>query len=159
MFIQSTILIVLLFAIDFFLRKRVRAVFRYFLWLLVLAKLLLIINVASPVGIETWINKLRPSQINRQTIFASSFQATEQNEKFALSKIRHRQEGNQDVVINKKGFSSSTESSVEISPIATVQESAVTVQTHLNKLPPLNWQGYVFLTWCKGILVFVVLKW
>ena len=159
MFIQSTILIVLLFAIDFFLRKRVRAVFRCFLWLLVLAKLLLIINVASPVGIETWINKLRPTQIKRQTIFANSFLPTiEQNKKFALSKIHHEREGKQDVVINKKEFSSSTESSVEISPMAAVKESAVTVQTQpLNKLPPLNWQGYVFLSWCIGILVFVVL--
>ena len=142
MFIQSTILIVLLFAIDFFLRKRVHAVFRYFMWLLVLAKLLLIINVASPVGIETWLNKLRPAK-------AKVVQTTPVPDYVSEPKIVSR-------IIDQP---------VEIpytlrtgKAVSSVQEPVVAIKAlPINKLPPLNWQGYIFLFWCTGILIFVVL--
>ena len=134
MFIQSTILIVLLFAVDFFLRKRVRAVFRYFLWLLVLAKLLLIINVASPVGIETWLNKLRPEKIEKNYTIL-----------------------NQNFTYEPKTISQVSEPATKTFSVVSTENVLPTVQTHLNKLPPLNWQGYLFLSWCIGILIFVVL--
>ena len=41
MLIQSSVLIVILAALDLVLRKRVKAVVRYWIWLLILAKLLL----------------------------------------------------------------------------------------------------------------------
>ena len=40
-FVQSALLVIVLFAVDLILRKRVRAVFRYCVWLLVLVKLIL----------------------------------------------------------------------------------------------------------------------
>lgn len=60
MFWQSSLLIMLLFAIDFALRRKVRASVRYALWLVVIVKLLLPPTLAAPTGIAWW---LRPSPI------------------------------------------------------------------------------------------------
>ena len=50
-FVQSSVLIVVLLALDFLLRKRVRAVVRYSVWLLIFVKLLLPPTLALPTGI------------------------------------------------------------------------------------------------------------
>ncbi len=50
MLIQSSILIVILLAVDLLLRKKVRATFRYWLWMLVLVKLILPPTFSSPVS-------------------------------------------------------------------------------------------------------------
>ncbi|HKI68341.1 MAG TPA: M56 family metallopeptidase, partial [Verrucomicrobiae bacterium] len=52
---QSSLLIVLVLAIDFVLRRRVRAGIRYALWLVVLTKLLLPPSLAFPTGAAWWI--------------------------------------------------------------------------------------------------------
>ena len=51
MFIQSVVLIVILLLADFVLRKKVRAVFRYWIWLLVLVKLVLPTSLSSPMSL------------------------------------------------------------------------------------------------------------
>ena len=51
MLIQSSILIAVVLGLDLLLRRRVRAVTRYCLWLLVLVKLVLPINLSSPVSL------------------------------------------------------------------------------------------------------------
>ncbi len=61
-FIQSSILIVLLLAVNFLLRKRVRAVFRYCLWMLVFVKLILPSSLALPTGIGYWLGDYWPSE-------------------------------------------------------------------------------------------------
>jgi beta-lactamase regulating signal transducer with metallopeptidase domain len=45
MLLQSSVLIIILLIVDLLLRKKVRAVFRYWLWMLVLAKLVLPISL------------------------------------------------------------------------------------------------------------------
>ena len=61
-FIQSSILIVLLLVVNFLLRKRVRAVFRYCLWMLVFVKLVLPSSLALPTGIGYWLGDYWPSR-------------------------------------------------------------------------------------------------
>jgi beta-lactamase regulating signal transducer with metallopeptidase domain len=51
MLVQSCILILILLLTDFFLRKKVRAVFRYWIWMLVLVKLILPTSLSSPLSI------------------------------------------------------------------------------------------------------------
>ena len=51
MFVQSVVLIVILLLADFALRKKVRAVFRYWIWLLVLVKLVLPTSLSSPLSL------------------------------------------------------------------------------------------------------------
>ena len=48
---QVSVLIAILLAADWLLRRKVRAVFRYWLWMLVLAKLFLPTTLSSPVSI------------------------------------------------------------------------------------------------------------
>jgi len=55
MLIQSSALIIILLLADFLLRKKVRAVFRYWLWLLVLVKLVLPSSLSSPVSLGHWL--------------------------------------------------------------------------------------------------------
>lgn len=54
MLIQSCVLILILLAVDAVLRRRVRAVFRYWIWMLVLVKLVLPPSLVSPVSVGTW---------------------------------------------------------------------------------------------------------
>jgi beta-lactamase regulating signal transducer with metallopeptidase domain len=54
MLIQASLLILILLAVDALLRKRVRAVFRYWIWMLVLVKLVLPPSLWSPVSVGTW---------------------------------------------------------------------------------------------------------
>ncbi len=64
MFIQSSVLILILLAVDILLRRRVRAVFRYWLWMLVLVKLVLPPSLGSPVSIGAWLGEtLEPPQV------------------------------------------------------------------------------------------------
>ncbi len=64
MLIQSSVLILILLAVDILLRRRVRAVFRYWIWMLVLVKLVLPPSLWSPVSLGTWLGEtLEPPQI------------------------------------------------------------------------------------------------
>jgi beta-lactamase regulating signal transducer with metallopeptidase domain/type II secretory pathway component GspD/PulD (secretin) len=60
---QSSLLIAVLFTIDFALRRRVRAAVRYALWLVLLAKLLLPPSLALPTSAAWW---LFPSAASRK---------------------------------------------------------------------------------------------
>ena len=51
MLVQSSILIIVLFIADLLLRKHVRAVFRYCIWMLLFAKLMLPATLSSPISI------------------------------------------------------------------------------------------------------------
>ncbi len=55
MLIQSSLLIVVLFALDVLLRQRVRAVVRYALWMLLLVKLVLPPSLALPTSLGYWL--------------------------------------------------------------------------------------------------------
>jgi beta-lactamase regulating signal transducer with metallopeptidase domain len=52
---QSSALIAILFAIDYALRRHVRAAVRYALWLVLLVKLLLPPSLALPTGVAWWL--------------------------------------------------------------------------------------------------------
>jgi beta-lactamase regulating signal transducer with metallopeptidase domain/lipopolysaccharide export system protein LptA len=56
---QSSLLIVIVWALDRALRRKVRAAIRYLLWLVVLGKLLLPPTLSLPTGVAWW---LRPGQ-------------------------------------------------------------------------------------------------
>ncbi len=61
MLIQSSVLIILLAALDLVLRRRVKAVVRYWIWLLVLAKLILPPSFSSPTGVAYWVGGKLPT--------------------------------------------------------------------------------------------------
>jgi beta-lactamase regulating signal transducer with metallopeptidase domain len=63
-FIQVSLLIILLLILDFMLRKRVRAVFRYCLWMLLFVKLVLPTSFTLPTGIGYWLGDYFPSEVS-----------------------------------------------------------------------------------------------
>ena len=68
MLIQSSILIVVLLVIDFVLRKKVRAVFRYCIWMLVLVKLVLPTTLLLPTGLGYWFSDIFPNFTNEKSV-------------------------------------------------------------------------------------------
>jgi beta-lactamase regulating signal transducer with metallopeptidase domain len=60
MFWQSSLLIVFLFAIEFLIRRKIRASVRYALWLVVLVKLCLPPTLASPSSPVWWLHQTPP---------------------------------------------------------------------------------------------------
>ncbi len=57
MLVQSSVLILILLLVDLVLRRKVRAVFRYWIWMLVLLKLVLPPSLWSPVSFGTWFGR------------------------------------------------------------------------------------------------------
>jgi len=62
MLVQSSLLILLLFALDLVLRNKVRAVVRYALWMLVLIKLVLPTSFAAPTSLAYWLPEKKLAQ-------------------------------------------------------------------------------------------------
>ena len=57
MLIQSSVFIIVLLALDLLIRKKVRAVFRYCIWILVLVKLVLPTTLSSPTSVGYWFGE------------------------------------------------------------------------------------------------------
>ena len=57
MLIQSSLLILIILAADLLLKKKVRAVFRYWIWMLVLVKLVLPVSLYSPLSLGSWFGE------------------------------------------------------------------------------------------------------
>lgn len=55
MFVQTAVLVAVLLLVDLLIRKRVRAAFRYWMWMLVFVKLLLPPTLALPTGAGYWL--------------------------------------------------------------------------------------------------------
>src|ERR1051325_6454794 len=59
-FWQSSLLIAIVFLLDYALQKKIRASIRYLLWLVVLIKLVLPPTLASPTGVAWWLRSATP---------------------------------------------------------------------------------------------------
>jgi len=70
MLIQSSLLIVALLLFDLVLRRRVRAVFRYWVWMLVLVKLVLPPSLGSPVSVGTWLGDELEAPTTARALYA-----------------------------------------------------------------------------------------
>ncbi|MDH4241749.1 MAG: right-handed parallel beta-helix repeat-containing protein, partial [Phycisphaerae bacterium] len=139
MFAQSGVLIILLLIIDFMLRKKVRAVFRYCVWMLVFIKLILPPTLSLPTGIGYWCgSSLSPTKIMSKPTVDSMSPAEaivpDTSEDFALS---------------------TTPSQTR--PFQTTPATIAPVTPAVSNLPPITWQAMVFLFWLLGAIVFSVL--
>ena len=139
MFVQASILIILLLIVDFLLRKRVRAIFRYCIWMLVFIKLILPPTLSLPTGIGYWFGDFLPAERTVSKPISNIFTAESAKpvvpEGFAVDAGIARVQPTQIF---------SEEAASEITPVAL-------------SLPPVTWQGIVFVIWLVGILVFSVL--
>jgi hypothetical protein len=134
-FAQTALLVILLFALDLLLRKRVRAIVRYCLWLLVLVKLVLPPTLALLTGIGYWLGPPLP---------APSASATPGHPVETVGFEAERQH-------NPEPLRRSPEMS-QSQPSAPLTEPDRPVTPAASSLTPVSWQGLVLLSWLAGML-------
>jgi beta-lactamase regulating signal transducer with metallopeptidase domain/protocatechuate 3,4-dioxygenase beta subunit len=127
-FVQSALLVIFLLVVDLLLRKRVRAVFRYCVWLLVLVKLILPPMLSLPTGIGYWVGGNLPasSALDRTSRMAGLERASPSSE---MPQVRPAQ------------------NITEIDALTAPADSALT---------PLTWQAVLFIIWLVGVSAFLV---
>ena len=133
-FIQSSILIILLLIIDLVMRKHVRATFRYWIWMLVLLKLMLPPAFSSPTGIGYWFRDYLPAH--------SSVPAQVPNM----------------IQLEPTGAPAPEDSTIaaeipQIHPSQINPEPAAPATPAFSDFQALTWQAVVFVIWLVGVTV------
>jgi len=128
-FVQSALLVILLLVVDLLLRKRVRAVFRYCVWLLVLVKLVLPPMLSLPTGIGYWVGDHLP----------------------AASSISDRAFD----VVGLERTSPSGEMP-QVRPARDLPDNESSIMLADSALTPLTWQAVLFILWLVGVFAFLV---
>jgi beta-lactamase regulating signal transducer with metallopeptidase domain len=145
MLIQSSVLILILLLLDLFLRRRVRAVVRYWIWLLVLAKLLLPPSLSSPTSLVSWIGGRLPEKAIVSVVPPSSSAVHE-----AVSAT---------APMPAEATSSSVGAN-DYSPLQTAGQIPAPSETSTAPAQPvvlLTWQALVLLAWMAAVVIMVVL--
>jgi beta-lactamase regulating signal transducer with metallopeptidase domain len=139
MFVQSSVLILILLLTDFALRKKVRAVFRYWIWLLVLLKLVLPTSLSTPVSVGyffgdelAYVNMNRPGTEAEPTELAPAIVSPT----IDLTNIQADE---------------FTPTPAPIIP-ATGPVATEPAQPPPESVTPLSWQGALFLLWVAVVL-------
>ncbi|MBN2134012.1 MAG: M48 family metalloprotease, partial [Sedimentisphaerales bacterium] len=138
-FLQSALLVVVLFGIDLLLRKRVRAVVRYCMWLLVLVKLILPPTLSLPTGIGYWAPARVPAAlaVAERPAPAIGFEPV----------MPEATAGPQ---------SSGVVGPVERAVVNPVKSDSAVAPAAVS-LTPITWQAALLLFWLVGMLAFVAL--
>jgi beta-lactamase regulating signal transducer with metallopeptidase domain/Tol biopolymer transport system component len=137
-FVQSALLVIVLFGIDLLLHKRVRAVFRYCVWLLVLVKLVLPPTLSLPSGIGYWVGNRVPaaSPVSERVSKTIGYEPARQ----------HRSAG-----------SEPSGGIPQVQPPSNMTGTDASVTPTALSLTPIAWQAVVFLLWLVGVLAFALL--
>jgi len=128
-FVQSALLVIFLLVVDLLLRKRVRAVFRYCIWLLVLVKLILPPTLSLPTGIGYWFGDHLPAAT------AISDRA------FDVARLER---------------ASPSGEMPQVRPAEDIAENDALITPANSALTPLTWQAVLFILWLVGVLAFLV---
>jgi bla regulator protein BlaR1 len=139
MLVQSSILIAVLLLADVLLRKKVRAVFRYWLWMLVLIKLVLPTTLSSPVSLGSWFgDKLASIKVNDTSIVAQPVNMLQVIETETVP----------------AAVSPQPDIGLKATPPLTVEPvTAEAVMSPAVSMTPLIWQGIVFMVWAVIVAV------
>ncbi|MDT8301835.1 MAG: M56 family metallopeptidase, partial [Sedimentisphaerales bacterium] len=146
MFVQSVVLIVILLLADFVLRKKVRAVFRYWIWLLVLVKLILPTSLSSPMSLGYFFGDQFTYVVRNET--PSELQAH----------FAEPESANVPPFIDLTNIEADrfTQTAPPI-----IQEAKPVVKnpadTPAIPVTSLSWQGAVFLAWLTVVIAMVLL--
>ena len=137
MFVQASVLIVFILLVDFLLQKRVRAVFRYCLWMLVFIKLVLPTSLVLPTGIGYWLGDYWPSE----PPVSVEIPTVEPSTPATVAPT----------IPTGEGFPAVP--TTEPAPLPPRVEMAPAEI----ELEPISWRGVLFLGWIAGMLVFSAL--
>jgi beta-lactamase regulating signal transducer with metallopeptidase domain len=141
-FVQSSLLIVILLLLDLLLRKKVRAVFRYWIWMLVLLKLVLPASLSTPVSLGQWFgDKLAYVGISRIAPKIEAIGPAPAAVSPAIIDTSHIETSG-----DRLSF---TSIAPEIEPLLVEPATA--------SITPLSWQGAVFLLWLAVVIAMGIL--
>ena len=139
MFVQSSVLIVLLLIFDFLMRKRVKATFRYWIWMLVFVKIVLPPSLSLPTGIGYWYGDY---------LSADSL-VLERTSNIIV------QQGSAGIPTSQDLTESVSLPQIQASYVEPKAAAPVTSTTP--GLDSLSWQAVVFSLWLVGVLFILVL--
>jgi beta-lactamase regulating signal transducer with metallopeptidase domain len=141
MLIQSSVLIITLLGLDLILRRRVRAVFRYWIWMLVLAKLVLPTTLSSPTGPAYWFGDRLPAVVPDKSVAAA--------------------EPGEIVLPFEPMIALPAESDIHAEAPAAADVDSHTRQaatkTSGGAAVAITWQGFVFLAWLATVTAAMLL--
>jgi len=144
MLIQSSVLIVVLLGLDLLLRKKVRAVFRYCIWMLVLVKLVLPTTLSLPTGLGYWFGDKVPDIVSVSPIVAQQTPA-----------ILTRTNPVSEKLPSVKAITSLPAVIAEYKPIVSMPAESI-IPAPLAAVS-LSWQGLAFLGWLAAVIAMVLL--
>ncbi|MFH1882826.1 MAG: M56 family metallopeptidase [Planctomycetota bacterium] len=139
MLVQSGVLILILLLTDFALRKKVRAVFRYGIWLLVLIKLVLPTSLSAPLSLGYFLGGgLAYVDISRTATEAETMEPTQA----IVSPL-----------IDPPRIEAGRDTSA-VAPTTPGAEPAIAepVSSPAVSITPITWQGVVFLAWLSVVM-------
>ncbi|MBN1807014.1 MAG: M56 family metallopeptidase [Sedimentisphaerales bacterium] len=143
MLIQSSLLIIILLILDALIRKKVRLVFLYGIWMLVLVKLVLPTTFSSPVGLGYWFGDKAPQIIVKTDYIPEKIDSMLQKAKPDNRMIPFETETAtlplRDISINPNS---------DVSAEFTVEAAPATAS--------LSWQGFVLLFWSAVVTAMVL---
>jgi len=138
MLIQSSVLIIILLVLDTLLRKRIRAVFRYWIWMIVLIKLILPPSLSLPTSPSYWFG----DKIEKITEY---YPTTEETDTYHFSNFEF------------------TRPSFDIEPTIYEPEPVLNSKEQIAAAPiipkvSLSWWAIAFLTWIiLSCIMFILL--
>lgn len=136
MLVQTGVLVVVLWALDIFLRRRAKASLRYGIWLLVLAKLVLPVDLALPSGIGYWLHRQTPNDASAaRTAHREDTGALPTNDSSPLRVLP----------------AASLPPAASEDPAAAVSFSAAPEAAAASALPALSAEGWIVAIWAAGI--------
>ena len=133
LFMQSALLIVLLIITDLLLQKRIRAVFRYGLWMLLFVKLVLPASFSLPTGIGNWVGEYLTPDV-------------------AVTKSMPPIEARVPMVFEGQPRPMPLEARTLLEPTPMPETPRAGVEHE-----PIDWKGLAYLGWLSGMLVLSVL--
>ncbi len=149
MLVQSSLLIVVLMVLDLALRRRVRAVVRYWIWLLILVKLLLPPSLSSPMGLAYWVREAQPRVPQPAEVVRMEPKAT------ALPAVRMIARP----PMRNAGAAHADAGSPALGAVVNADQAGArpAPATTRMPLPSLTWQGIMMLTWLVVVVMMTAL--
>lgn len=135
MLVQSSILVVILLLVDLVLRRKLRAVFRYCIWMLVLVKLVLPTSLSSPMSLGYWFGDELQSIKISDTAATAEVAGMQQMAKVAPTEVA-------------SAAPAAASTTMDVEPVA-----AEDIARPAASVRPVTWEGAVFLVWLGVVIV------
>jgi len=143
MLIQSSLLIIVLLILDLVLRRKVRAVFRYCIWMLVLVKLVLPTTLSFPTGFGYWYGDRLSAVV--------PVEPTHSAENSEILPITQPETNSENIVAVQP------QSNFDFQSKAVLSVDNDVLPTARIPIATLTWQGFAFIGWLVVIITMALL--